>query len=137
MKTLPITYGATITSTAKNWIIRSVAVRYVVNKNDDARIVLTTTGQQLLLSEILAGKNFSTFDPIEIFGTENPTGQVVRDWLAKNDDISHGMEWVRNTVPLDILLGYAHPRPGVTSDPSTGWHWSCRMHAVTGVKLNP
>ena len=137
MKTLTITHGATISATPKNWIIRSVAVRYVVPKTSDARIILTTTAQQLLLSEIIAGKNFTTFDPVEIFGTEKPTGQAVRDWLAKNDDISYGMEWVRNTVPLDILLGYAHPRPGVTSDPSTGWHWSCRMHAVTGVKLNP
>jgi len=31
-------------------------------------------------------------------------------------------------MPLDVLLGFGGPLPGVTASPETGWHWSSSMH---------
>lgn len=129
--------SATIIKTPTGYTLRCMGKRIRVKDGDVVRLWNDTTDEQMMLSDLLAGRKFREFDPVKIFGTAQPKGSVVADWLKSlwgTGEVYAAIKWVKNTMPLDVLLGFGGPLPGVTASAETGWHWSCSMSGVRSPK---
>jgi hypothetical protein len=132
-KVVHIRHGGTIRETEKGWVILSLGKRQKIRKGAEStcRIWHDSTGEQKMLSKILSGEKFTEFDALKIFGTEQPSGKKITRWLksmwAKSGDIYPAIQWIKESVPLDVLLSFG----GGMADLETGWHWSCKLWSAT------
>ena len=137
-KTFHFAPSGTIIKTNTGYTLSSLGVRVRVKHDDVVRLWNDATGEQMLLADFLAGKTFKEFDAVKIFGTDKPAGDKISAWLKSlwgTSEVYAAMSWVKWSVPLDVLLGFGCPLPGVTSDAQTGWHWSCSMWSVKSPSL--
>jgi hypothetical protein len=128
-------YTGTIVRSRAGWTLRSLGDHLFVGDGEEGKVRLfhDATGEQMMLAEWLAGRRFTEFDPVEIFGTAKPAGATIAEWLRslEGDPLFFpAMAWVKKTVPLDVLLGILPSSPARTIDPATGWHWSSEMQAA-------
>ena len=126
-------YSATIVKTPKGYTLRTMGSKIHTRDGDVVWLWNDTTDEQMMLSTLLAGGKFCEFDPVKIFGTAKPKGSAISAWLKSiwgTGEVYSAMAWVKASVPLDVLLGFGGPLPGVTADAETGWHWSCQMQCV-------
>jgi hypothetical protein len=139
MKTITINRSAKITVTPKGFTITTYGQRFFVRKGAENTIEVlhSWTGERKMLPLLVEGAKFSEFDPLTLFGTRQPKGSVVTEWLKSlwgSSLLYPAMQWVKSSVPLDVLLEFRKPLPGVTTT-DTGWHWSCEMSAIKSPKI--
>lgn len=136
--TFHFVYSATIIKTPTGYRLQSMGQNIHVKDGVAVWLWNDTTGEQMMLSEFLKGRKFREFDPVKIFGTDKPKGSVIAGWLKSlwgTDEVYEAMTWVKNTVPLDVLLCFGGPLPGVTASAETGWHWSCSMQGTSNPRF--